>query len=175
MFRKLILIPAFAALTLASGAQAQTQAPASSQTITKVERKDVPVQARMSMHVNALVLEDLKQFVTDDEKVGALFLRMVLLSKQEAIAISCDDYNLDKQRMVALMLRTIGPINDGVDTDTASSNLNRALRQYNTMLGGELAQFAYDPTGYCTAATVLYKDLAEYPPEQSMLAITPAE
>jgi len=168
MLRKLHLIPALCALVLAAATQAQTTVPEGSK---PVPRADVPVQARMSMHVGALVLEDLKQYVTDDEKLGALYLRMLLLAKQEAIAASCAGYDLDKDRRVTLMLRTMRPLAEGMENGVASANLQRGLRQYNTLLGGELAQFAYEPTGYCNAAEDLVKELGEYPEAESMLVL----
>lgn len=172
MFRKLNLIPALCALAFAGALQAQTATP--SEGNRPVARSEVPVQARMSMHVGALVLEDLKQFVTDDEALGKMFLRMVILSKQEAIGIICAAYDLDQKRMVTLMFRTMRPLSEGVEKDLATSHLQRALRQYNTLLGSELAQFAYEPTGYCDAAKDLYTDLGEYSDADTMLALKPA-
>lgn len=80
----------------------------------------------MGMHVSALVLEDLRQYVTDDEKLGAMFLRMVILAKQEAIGARCAAYELDKDRMAVLILRTMKPLSDGVEKDVAISHLLRA-------------------------------------------------
>ncbi len=175
MFRNFRMIPALGALALAvagtAPAVAQTAPPEGSK---PVARADVPVSARMGMHVSALVLEDLKQYVTDDEKLGAMFLRMVILAKQEAIGASCAAYELDKDRMAVLILRTMQPLSEGVEKDVAISHLQRALRQYNTLLGGELAVFAYDPAGYCAAGKTLFAELGEYPEADSMLALKPA-
>ena len=172
MLRNPFLITAACALTLSAAAQAQNAA--TSVPTQPVARAEVPVQARMHMHVSAMVLEDLKQFVTDDGALGPMFLRMVILSKQEAIGKSCAAYDLDERRMVGLMLRTLAPLIEGAEKDVASSNLQRALRQYNTLLGSELAQFAYEPTGYCDAAEDLVKDLSEYSEADSVLALKPA-
>ena len=165
MFRNIKFITAICAVALSGTALAQSnQVPPGS---TSVARTEVPVQARMSMHVSALVLEDLRQIVPDEDKLGPMFLRMVLLSKQEAIGASCDAYTLDQKRMVAVMFRTIGELIKDQDTDkdkdAARDTLNRVLRQYSTLLGGELAQFGYDPTGFCESGKDLYKGLSEYP------------
>lgn len=174
MFSKLYLIPALCAVALAfagaTPAQAQTATP---QANTPVARKDVPVSARMSMKVGALVMEDLRQFVTDDKTLGFIYLRMVLLAKQEAIGVSCAAYELDQKRMVAAMFRTMGPLTQGVEKDVAQGNLQRALRQYNTLLGGEIAVFAYDPAAYCEAGKALFKDLSEDKEAESMFVLRP--
>lgn len=175
MFRNFNLIPALGALALAVAGTTTAQAQgAPSESSKPVARADVPVSARMGMHVSALVLEDLKQYVTDDQKLGQMFLRMVILAKQEAIGASCAAYELDKQRMVALMMRTMRPLSEGVEKDVATSHLQRALRQYNTLLGGELAVFAYDPASYCEAGKTLFAELGEYPEAESILALKPA-
>ncbi|MEQ5787519.1 hypothetical protein J3454_06395 [Erythrobacter sp. NFXS35] len=169
MFRKLNLIPALCAFALAGTLQAQTTTiPEGSK---PVARADVPVSARMGMHVSAMVLEEIKKFVPDDDKRGALFLRMSILAKQEAAAASCAAFELDQPRMVSVMMRTLRVLSDGTQSDLATAHLNRALRHYNTLLGGELAQFAYEPTSYCNAAGDFYNDLSEYPTEDSMLVL----
>lgn len=84
-----------------------------------VIRSKLPVQARMHMHVGVLVPEDLRQFVTDDEILGKMFLHMVILAKQEAIGTSCAAYDLHQKRMVALMFRTLQPLSEGVDNEAA--------------------------------------------------------
>lgn len=177
MFRKSDLVPVLGAIAFAIGAAspavALAQDAASGET-KPVARADVPVTARMGMHVSALVLEDLRQFVTDEQKLGPMFLRLVLLAKQEAIGTNCTAFDLDKQQLLTLMKRTVQPLSEGVEKDVATSQLHRALRQYNTLLGGELAVFAYDPDGYCDAAAVLFKELGEDGGADSMLAIKPA-
>ncbi len=175
MFRKISLIPALGALALAGAAQAQSFTPPSGS--TPVPRAEVPVQARMGMHVSALVLEDLRQIVPDQDKLQPLFLRLALLAKQEAIGHSCAAYTLDQRRMVSVMLRTTGTVigDQEMDKEAAQSTLNRVLRQYNTLLGGELAQFAYEPTGYCNAGKELYESLTSYAEADSPLVLKPTE
>lgn len=165
MLRTLALVPAALALALAAPASAQNAdgPPA--------PRGAVGPNGRIAMHVGALVLEDLKQFVPDEAKRGAIYMRMILLAKQEAIGASCAAYALDQQRMAATMMRTMRPLSDGVSKDVGTANLARALRQYHTLLGGELAQFAYDPTGYCTNAQEVFDELGAYSGEQSILVL----
>lgn len=171
MIRNLILAPALAALALAAAAQAQT-APAPQG--APAQRSEVSPNGRIAMHVGALVLEDLKQFIPDDTRRGGIYMRMLLLAKQEAIGASCAAYTLDQKRMAATMIRTMRPISEGVSKDVGNANLARALRQYHTLLGGELAQYAYDPSGYCGSARQVFDDLGAYPAEQSVLVLKPA-
>lgn len=168
MLRTCILAPAIAALALAAPAAAQTASgpPAA--------RSEVAPNGRIAMHISAMVLEDLKQFIPDETKRGAVFMRMVLIAKQEAIGASCAAYTVDQKRMAAVMMRTMRPISEGVSKDVGTANLNRALRQYHTLLGGELAQFAYDPTSYCASAKDLVAELGTYPEAQSPLVLKPA-
>ncbi|MFN3863864.1 MAG: hypothetical protein ACK4RT_06225 [Erythrobacter sp.] len=175
MFRTFKLTPTLGALALfffgTNPALAQSAPAGANQ---PVARTDVPVTARMGIHVSALVLEDLKQFVTDDEKLAAMFLRMAILAKQEAIGVNCAAYEIDKERMVALMMQTMRPLSEGVEKDVATAHLTRALRQYNTLLGGELAVFADDRAGYCAAGKTLFAELGENSEADSMLALKPA-
>lgn len=174
MFRKITFLPTLGALVLATSGTAPLLAqPAAPEGSKPVARADVPVSARMGMHVGALVMEDLRQFVTDDKTLGSLYLRMLILAKQEAIGASCAAYELDQKRMVAMMMRTMRPLSEGVEPDVATSHLQRALRQYNTLLGGELAVFAYDPGAYCDAGKTLFKELGEYSEADSMLVLKP--
>ena len=43
---------------------------------------------------------------------------------------SCAAYDCDQKQILAMMMRTIGPLTEGVDADLATSPLQRALRQY---------------------------------------------
>jgi len=159
---------ALAGLVLAAPLAAQTASgpPAS--------RSEVNSNGRIAMHVSALVMEDLKQFIPDEAKRSGVFMRMVLVAKQEAIGSSCAAYVVDQKRLTAVMMRAMRPISQGASKDVATANLNRALRQYHTLLGGELAQFAHDPGGFCTRARQLVAELGEYPEAQSPLVLKPA-
>ena len=55
----------------------------------------------------ALVIADMRQFVTDDKTFGFLYLRMLILAQQEASEESCADYELDQKQMLAMMMHTI--------------------------------------------------------------------
>lgn len=177
MFRNITMIPALAALAaLAAPAAALAQESAASPSTlpegsTLVERSEVRVQARMAMHVTAHALEDLKQYVEGDEAVGRMFLRMVLLAKQESTALSCAAYELDEKAMVSAMLRTLAPLANDGENNVFTTPLNRALRQYNTILGGELAQFAYDPDVYCNYGQQMIDELDDTAPEEGILVL----
>ena len=177
MFRKVTLIPALCALALSGAALGQPVTPPAES--KPVARSEVPVQARMAMHVSALVAENLKPLVPDDRQRGVLFLRMLMLAKQEALAHSCEAFTLDQKRHADVMLRAAGEVfraqGQDQDAQAAQAVLNRMLRDYNTLLGGELAQFAYDPEGYCKAGEDLYQALSEYAEENSPLALKLAE
>ncbi len=168
MLRTFLLAPAFAALVLACPAAAQTASGA------PAARSEVPPNGRIAMHVSAMVLEDLKQFIPDETKRSGVFMRMVLIAKQEAIGASCAAYAVDQKRLTAVMMRAMRPISQGAAKDVATANQGRALRQYHTLLGGELAQFAYDPSAYCARAKELVAELGTYPEAQSPLVLKPA-
>lgn len=178
MFRKLSLVPALMALGLACPAAAQTAEPAPAATPapagTPVSSSEAPVQIRMSVHVNGHVLEDLRTVITDDKTLGPLLLRMVLISKQEAVGASCPDYSVDRKRMVSVMLGTIAPATEGLDPDRTQTTMNQILRHYHTMLGGALAQYAYDPDGFCAAGKDLYDRLVEDADGDKVLVLMPA-
>lgn len=137
-------------------------------------RSDISPNGRMAMHVNGIVLEDIKQFIPDDAARSGIFMRMVLLAKQEAIGASCADYTVDQKRLTAVMMRTMRPISDNAAKDVATANLGRALRQYHTLLGSELAQFAYDPSAFCANAKTVVAELGTDPEPQSVLVLKPA-
>lgn len=165
-----VLAPAVAALAMALALPAAAQTSGG----PPAARSEVPPNGRIAMHVSAMVLEDLKQFIPDETRRGAVFMRMVLIAKQEAIGASCASYRLDQKRMATVMMRTMRPISEGASKDVATANLNRALRQYHTLLGGELAQFAHDPNAYCARAGELVSELSAYPEAQSPLVLQPA-
>lgn len=176
MFSKIALVPALCGLALAGAVHAQS--PAAPTDRKPVPRSEVPVQARMAMHVSALVSEDLKQLVPEDDKRGPLLLRLVLVAKQEALSHSCEGYTLDQRRHADVILRASGAVvrDKGADKDAAAAQaiLNQVIRRYNTLLGGELAQFAYDPSGFCTAGKELYESLLKSPERDSLLVLNPA-
>jgi hypothetical protein len=170
MLRKFIIAAALGMAAMATGALAQTTArPEGSKPVARAE---VSPQARAAMHVSARVLEDLKQFVPDDDVRAKMLLRMVILAKQESIASSCAGYDLDQQRMFTMVYRTTMPLlGEKTPKDVRTANLNRALRQYNTLLGSELAQFSFNPKEYCDYAVTLMEDLSGYSEAETMLVM----
>lgn len=76
-----------------------------------------------------------------------------------------------------MRLRAIGAAikEEGMEAEAVQAKLNRVLRQYHTLLGGELAQFADDPTGYCNAGKEIYESLAKGTDAGSLLALKLAE
>ncbi|MFN3989940.1 MAG: hypothetical protein ACK4IS_06755 [Erythrobacter sp.] len=170
MLRKLLVAAALGTTAIATGALAQaTLRPEGSKPVARAE---VSAEARAAMHVNARVLEDLTQLVPDEETRAKMMLRMVILAKQEAIAGSCAGHDLDQQRMFTLMYRTTMPLLDHkTPKDARTANLDRALRQYNTLLGSELAQFSFNPREYCDYARTLMEDLSGYSEAETMLVL----
>jgi hypothetical protein len=173
MHRKLTLIPALVALGLACPAIAQpADAPAPAG--KKISRAETTLSTRIAVAVNGHVLEDLKPVITDEAKLGPLFLRMVLVAKQEAVGASCVDYSVDKKRQVAVMLGSLAPALEGLEKDKAQPVVNQILRHYHTMLGGALAQHAADPDGFCAAGKDLYERLSADADGDKVLILTPA-
>ena len=166
----------FLAPALGIAATLTAVSPAAAQTVNgpPAARSELGPSGRIAAHVSALVLEDLKQFMPDDTRRASVFLRMVLLAKQEAIGASCAAYVVDSKRLAAVLMATMRPVSDGLAKDVATANQARALRQYHTLLGGELAQFAADPGAYCASGKELVADLAAYPDAQSPLVLKPA-
>jgi hypothetical protein len=177
MLRNHTLIPALIALGLAGAATAaqSPEPPAPATPPAKlVNRAEAAPQTRMSVHVNGIVLEELRSLVPDEAKLGPLFLRMVLVAKQEAIGASCDAYTVDQKRMVAVMLGTIAPAVEGLDKDKTQSTINALVRQYHTMLGGELAAAGFDQAGYCTAGKELFDQISGNVEKDKILVLMPA-
>ncbi|MCU0946963.1 MAG: hypothetical protein MUF47_01745 [Porphyrobacter sp.] len=171
MLRNPFLAPA---LALAAVLAAVSQASAQPVSGPPAARSELNASGRIAAHVSALVLEDLKQFMPDETRRNSVFLRMVLLAKQEAIGASCAAYVVDSKRLAAVLMRTMRPVSEGAAKDVATANQARALRQYHTLLGGELAQFAADPVAYCASGKELVADLSAYPDAQSPLVLKPA-
>ena len=134
----------------------------------------MPVQTRMSMHVNSHALEHMQTAIAD-ELALPLFLRFILIAKQESTAISCAAWQLDNDRMVPIVFKAIAPLTVGSKKGKPNPRIDAAMRAYHMILGGELAQFASNPTGYCDYAKELAADLGQYKPEESVLVIKPAQ
>lgn len=179
MYRTLIVIPALVALALACPAAAQTAAPpadgaAGTPNVKKIGRNDVSVSTRIGVEVNGHALEALRPVVTDESKLGPLFLRMVLIARQEAVGARCAAYSVDPKRQVAVMLGAIAPAVEGLEMDAAQTTTSQILRHYHTMLGGAIAQYAVDPDGFCAAGEELYKRLSGEAESEQTLILTPA-
>jgi hypothetical protein len=175
MHRTLTLIPALVALVLACPVAAQSaEAPANASATRKISRAETTLSTRIAVAVNGHVLEDLKPVITDQAKLGPLFMRMVLVAKQEAVGANCAAYSVDRKQQVATMLGSIAPALEGLEQDKAQSTINQVLRHYHTMLGGALAQHAADPDGFCAAGKDLYERLSADADGDKVLILTPA-
>lgn len=169
MLRQFLVLAATCAIGLGGAAQAQ-QAAADSGAM--VRRSDVPVSARMGMHVHSYAMKELEAAVPERDIMQPLFLRLILLAKQEATAISCEGFEKDGKRMIPVMFRTLQPILQGAEPGKPNPKVEAALRAYHTMMGGELAIFAQDPDGFCEYSQQMVEELGKSEDEKSLLVIT---
>lgn len=168
---RMFVFAAACTIGLGAAAQAQNADPAGSKLVA---RNEVPVNGRMAMHVHSYALKELETVVTDRDVVQPMFLRLILIAKQEATAISCEGFEKDDKRMLPAMWRTLQPVIQGAEPGVPNARLNTALRAYNIMMGGELAIFAQDPDGYCDYGKKVVDEIGMSEDEKSLLVITQA-
>ncbi|MFN4239610.1 MAG: hypothetical protein ACK4E5_03095 [Erythrobacter cryptus] len=171
MLRKIFLLTAACTLLFGQNVAAQN---AAGQTATLVRRSETPVSARMGMHVHSYALKELEAAVPARDVMQPLFLRLVLLAKQEATAISCEGFEKDRDLMIRAMFRTLKPVLEGAEAGKPNSQADAVMRAYHIMMGGELAIFAQDPDGFCEYSQKLVEELGKSEDEKSLLVITQA-
>ncbi len=92
------------------------------------------------------------------------FVQLKLMAHQAAVAAVCEDFKLSEKKFVAAFGQ-LAHEQEGEMTDAEKQYYERHLLvSYGTLLGGEVARAAPDPSGFCEAAREERKDpeLAEH-------------
>jgi hypothetical protein len=128
---------------------------------TPVDRADLTPVERMSMAFTSHVFETLTAY--DGMIAPEDILRLAIIAKQRAVALSCDGYDVNEARFSAAMEAAIGSL---IDTETSEGGAITlpfmiAYSGYATLLGGNLALAAYDPDAMCAVGAQLREELSE--------------
>jgi hypothetical protein len=111
--------------------------------------------ARMTKAVDKHVFESVLRLLPPPDS-----LRLVLVARQYAAALSCEGYEVDQQKFSSVMndiVATLTPL-----TEQGQNNLpvDVVMAGYHASLGGQIAVAAYDKDTYCTDAAKLRTGLA---------------
>ena len=88
-------------------------------------------------------------------------LRMALVARQKAAAVTCDGFAVDDARFGEVMAKALEKLSSLTAAGENNLPFDTALYAYFTMFGGELAIAALDPDAYCSAAEALRTELAD--------------
>ena len=92
------------------------------------------------------------------------FVQLKLMAHQAAVAAVCEEFKLSEEKFVSAF-GELAHEQEADMTDTEKQYYKRHLLvSYGTLLGGEVARAAPDPSGFCDAAREESKDpdLAEH-------------
>lgn len=136
------------ALSVAPAALAQDQTP--------VARDEVPPDRRMGMQVHSQAFRMVETLLEPQ-----MTLRMALVARQKAAAVTCDGFAVDDARFGEVMAKALEKLSSLTAAGENNLPFDTALYAYFTMFGGELAIAALDPDAYCSAAEALRTELAD--------------
>jgi hypothetical protein len=136
------------ALTVAPAALAQDQPP--------VARDEVPADRRMAMQVHAQAFRMVEKLLEPQ-----MTLRMALVARQKAAAVTCEGFAVDDARFGKVMAGALEKLTSLTAAGENNLPFDVAMYAYFTMFGGELAIAALDTAAYCTAAEALRTELAD--------------
>jgi hypothetical protein len=136
------------ALSAPSAALAQDQTP--------VARNDVPPDRRMAMQVHSQAFRMVEKLLEPH-----MTLRLALVAKQKAAAVTCEGFAVDDARFGEVMAKALEKLSSLTAAGENNLPFDTALYAYFTMFGGELAIAALDTDAYCTAAEALRTELAD--------------
>lgn len=145
---KTTLLSALCGLALAGNALAQENKP--------VPRTDLEPADRMAMHVMSYAFEHMADLIPPEKK-----LQLAMVAKQRAAADSCDGFEIDNQKYIAVMNATMADVVGLVEDGKENLVTDRVMFGFGMMMGGELALAAYDPEGYCAYGAELRAELEE--------------
>lgn len=152
MIRTLAAALALSLLPLAGGAAAQTGTP--------VARADISPVDRMNMAVATHTFDFMASY--PDVFPPEVTLRLAIVAKAKAIALTCDGFDLDEARYNAVMSEILQPyVTVGGEGEQLSLLFVIAMSGYSMLLGGNLATAAYDPAAICALGERLRAQMAE--------------
>ena len=130
-----------------------------------------------AMSASAATTSSAKQFIQADQIVNQHAMDFIdgkltteqsvqqkLIAHHAAVAAVCEDFKLSEEKFVAAF-GGLAHEKEGEMTDAEKQYYERHLLvSYGTLLGGEVARAAPDPSGFCDAAREERKDsdLAEH-------------
>ncbi|HSO83703.1 hypothetical protein [Thiocapsa sp.] len=136
------------AMAIAASAAAQDTVPAD------------PTQSdavmRMHMAVNTLVGERIKDLLQPGD-----VLRLLVVARQEGFALNCDGYQLDREKLTAVMNDIVSDHKDSVEPNQNNLAVDLVMRAYGIALGGQTALAAYDRDAFCARGEDVRKELAQ--------------
>lgn len=141
-----------------------------------VDRASLSPQDRMSMDVGSYVFSTyLSGLIQDEFEAARLLLRLMMLAKQNALAATCEGFELDSARYTAVLNDIMAPFQGLVDEGNNNLVVDRVMFGYGALFGGQLALASNDPDGFCAYGTELRKEFAEQDSEGNFLVLAPAE
>lgn len=166
-FKTTLLIP-LCGLAMAGAAFAQEGEP--------VDRASLSPKDRMAMDVTSYVaatyFTNLTEVEFDDAQV---LLRLMMIAKQNALAVTCDGFELNSEQYTAVLNDVLAPFQELVDEGQNNLVTDRVMFGYGTLFGGELALASYDPAGYCAFGVELRQEFSENDDSARFLVLAPAE
>lgn len=137
---------------------------ATAQTGESVGRADLSPEARMNMAVSTYVFDSLGSYKDLMEPTD--ILKLAMIAKFKAIALTCEGFEIDEARYTAAMQGLVGRLmtpSPGETGGRPTVNLpfTIAMSGYSTLLGGNLAVAAYDPDAMCALGARLRTQMVE--------------
>lgn len=131
-------------------------APSFAQSGDPIAKSDVPPGKRIAMEVFTYAFEIMGDLIEPNMK-----LRMLFVAKQKAAAMTCDGFEVDDARMTTVMNTALAKLAALTEEGQNNLPLDVAMHAYGVMLGGELAQAAYDRAAYCAFAQELREEFKD--------------
>lgn len=111
---------------------------------------------RMNMAVNTLAGERIKDLLQPGD-----ILRLLVVAPQEALALTCAGYQLDREKLTAVMNDIVSDHKDAVEPNQNNLAVDHVTRAYAMALGGQTAVAAYDRDAFCARGEDVRKELAK--------------
>lgn len=87
-------------------------------------------------------------------------LRLFAVARQEALATSCDGYELDMARYTAVLNDILAGLREGTEPGAENLPVDVAMSAYSVVLGGQIAVGAFDQAAYCASGAEIRAELA---------------
>ena len=86
-------------------------------------------------------------------------LRLILVSRQRAAALSCEGFAVDEAKYASVMADIVRELTPLVEPTENNLPVDVVMNAYNMTVGGQLAAAAYDPEAYCAHVGALREEL----------------